>query len=100
MLFVRHDQPERVKHDVLLNQCVRADNNIHLMRRKRRRHRCALFIREVPREKAHAHAERREQPRQVVVMLMRKDLRRCHQRPLTAPFHRLDKGEQGDCRLA
>ena len=32
-------------------------------------------------------------------MLMCKDLRWCHQRPLMSALHRLDKREQGDCRL-
>ena len=100
MLLIRHHESEAVKRHPFLNQRVRSDDDVDLMCGESGQHLRMLLLCEVPREKAHADTERRQKLPQAVIMLARKNLRRCHQRTLTAALHRLDEGKERNRRLA
>ena len=100
MLLIRHHESEAVKCHPLLNQRVRSDDDVDLMRGESGQHLRMLLLCEPPREEAHADTEWRQKLPQAVIMLARKNLRRCHQRTLTAALHRLDEGKERNRRLA
>ena len=100
MLLIRHHESEAVKRHPLLNQRVRSDDDVDLMCGESGQHLRMLLLCEPPREEAHADTEWRQKLPQAVIMLARKNLRRCHQRTLTAALHRLDEGKERNRRLA
>ena len=85
---------------MILNQRVRADDNIHRMCGERRIDLRTFLLRQPPREKSHTNAKRREQRLQIIIMLTRQDLRRRHQRTLISVLRCFDESEQGDCGLS
>ena len=100
MLLVRHDEAERGEGDRLLNQGMRADHDIDIVRLDRRVRRLALLLRQSSCQEQQPHRQISQQFAELVEMLTRQDFRRCHECALKAVFHRLDERQEGERRLA
>ena len=100
MLLICDREPQRGELHRFLDECMGADDDVHLMRRDARDHLLPLLRRQVPREEADADGHTFEQMLERIIVLAREDLRRRHQRALEAVLHGLDEREQREYRLA
>ena len=100
VLLVGDDEAEPREVNVILDQRVRADDNVDLVARDGLVHLAPLSWRQVAREVADADAERCELRREILIVLGGEDLGRRHHRALPAACDRLDEREHGDDRLA
>ena len=100
MLLVRHDEAERGEGDRLLNQGMRADHDIDIVRLDRLVRCLALLLRQSSCQEQQPHGQILQQFAELVEMLTRQDFRRCHECSLKAVFYRLDERQEGESRLA
>ena len=100
MLLIRHDEAERSEGDRLLDQGMRADHDIDIVRLDRLVRRLALLLRQSSCQEQKPHGQISKQFAELVEMLTRQDFRRRHECALKAVFHRLDKRQEGESRLA
>ena len=100
MLLVDHDQSQLVERDRFLHERMRADDQVGRPPLDVRVQRVLLEARRAARQHVHAEARLRQQPRDVADMLRREDFRRRHEGHLQAVFHRHNRGQQRDDRLA
>src|SRR5438093_266593 len=84
VLLVHHGEPEAPEADALLDERVGADDARDLARRDRRPSRRTLLRRQRRREQCDRNAERRQELLEGHQMLLGEDLRRRHDRRLTA----------------
>ena len=99
MLLVRHDEAERGEGDRLLNQGMRADHDIDIVRLDCLVRRLALLLRQSSCQEQQPHGQISQQFAELVEMLTRQDFRRRHECALKAVFHRLDERQEGERRL-
>ena len=100
MLFVDHHQAEILERDRLLEQRVRADQNVDAALFQRLDDLRALAAPLAPGEQRDAQAGRGAEAADGGQMLPRQQLGRRHQRRLRAGFDRTRHGEQRHHRLA
>src|SRR5262249_11233455 len=100
MLLVDHHEREVAEFDRLLEQCVRADENIDTTLGERRKDILALGTFLTPAEQSDAQAGRRREAFNRLEMLTCEKLGRRHERGLRSALDRGRHGEKGDDGLA
>ena len=100
MLLVDHGDGEIGEVDLLLDERVRADDDLRVPRCDELAGGCMLLRAERAREERHAHSERRAQLVDRQEVLLRERLGRRHERSLTPDLDRAEERVQRDDRLA
>ena len=99
VLLVDHRHTEGVEADIVLDQDVGADEDVHLARL----HECGdpllLPLPHRPSEEGDGGLLSPEHPREGIVVLLREDLRRCHHTGLHAAVRRLEHRKERHDRL-
>ena len=99
VLLIDHRHAEGVEADVVLDQDVGADEDIHLARLHAGGDPLLLPLPHRPGEEGDGCFLSSEHPREGIVVLLREDLRRCHHTGLHAAVHRLEHREERHDRL-
>ena len=100
LLLVHHDQAQVLERDVLRQQPVRPDDDVHAARREPRDRRLLLLRAHEPRQQLDGERERREPLRERGEVLPCQHGRRHEDRDLLAVLGRLERGPQRHLGLA
>ncbi len=100
VLLVDHDQRQRLEGDVVLDQGVRSDDELHLPGGDLGQQPAPPGLAEPAGEQRDAEAGPEEPALERAHVLLGEDLGRRHQRHLEAVLHRHERGQRGDDGLA